>query len=467
MRSMKIKRIADNKFYALLLAIAGITNLIMLITFEYCDLDSMTAWTFDFWDLFFQGRLDEFYRYAALQTHGAFHVNCGGNYLWLLPWCIWNLPLWIVHSLSGVVLVTNFWSLCWSKLYLLLFQWVLAHYTAKICALFITQKTRLMLVYLLVFASPEVMMSVGYAGQDEIVYMALFVAGLYYALCGQKKKTYLMMVITVSFCPIMILPVIMLFILMEKNIPKIIISVCGTVVPLLLFEAAYQNSMAYQGAKALNDFWAMIQSMLMGTAVLGRIENISIGGVLLVLLYFFCYQIKTDSDDFKHKVIYAQTAVFLIICFLMTVEYYRLFLYVPLLVILIVISGQNERVNLFLLAVLTYGRAFIACATNRPQNMNTGYVMKNSWVTRLCDWAGSSKYVEGRSLYEYWLSAERMETLFTIVISSTVACMIILFVINYPGFKKKYDVEIAPRLSIAAYCACMPMVLLVFFVTLL
>lgn len=60
-----------------------LTTFLALITFEYWDLDSMTAWTMNFWDLFFEGRLNEFYEYTALNVHGAQHYNCEGNFLWL------------------------------------------------------------------------------------------------------------------------------------------------------------------------------------------------------------------------------------------------------------------------------------------------------------------------------------------------------------------------------------------------
>ena len=469
MKTINGKWFAENKLYTLLFAIIGITNFIMLITFEYCDLDSLTAWTFDFWDLFFQGRLGDFYEYAALKIHGAYHVNCGGTYLWLLPWCVWNLPLWIIHSLNGVVLVTNFWSLCWSKLFLFLLQWVMAHYTAKICMLFTTEKRKIMLVYFFIFASPEVLMSVGYAGQDEILYMSLFVMGLYYAFCGQKKKAYALMVAVVAFCPIMLLPVLALFVMLEKNIIKIGTLAFGTVIPLLIFELIYRNDMAYQSAKGLNDFFEMIRSMMQGSILEGRVGKISIGGILLVIVYFISYQIRAKDEGFNQKVICSQVAVFSIIGFLMSTEYYRLFLYVPPLVVFILISEQNERINFFLLTVLTYCRTFVACATNIPQNMNTEYVMRNSWVTKLCDLAGSAKYkTENRiCLYDFWARGEQMETILLIALPCAIASMFILFAINFPGTKKKYDVEIAPWICNVAYCACMPIVLGLFFIMLL
>lgn len=96
-----LKCVRNQRLYTALSAVTILTTFLALITFEYWDLDSMTAWTMNFWDLFFEGRLNEFYEYTALNIHGAQHYNCEGNYLWLLPWCLWNLPLWLVTSGGG------------------------------------------------------------------------------------------------------------------------------------------------------------------------------------------------------------------------------------------------------------------------------------------------------------------------------------------------------------------------------
>lgn len=53
--------------------------------------------------------------------------------------------------------------------------------------------------------------------------------------------------------------------------------------------------------------------------------------------------------------------------------------------------------------ILTYGRALFAYYRNCPDNMNTYCVMKNSWITALCDRLGSVKYYPENSgcLYHY------------------------------------------------------------------
>lgn len=44
----------DQRLYMVLTIVTVLTTFFALITFEYWDLDSLTAWTMDFWDLFFE-----------------------------------------------------------------------------------------------------------------------------------------------------------------------------------------------------------------------------------------------------------------------------------------------------------------------------------------------------------------------------------------------------------------------------
>lgn len=146
--------------YIFLIFVAVFTGLLMLITFEYEDVDSLTAWSLNFWDLFFKGRLDEFYVYTAQNIRGAMHENCGGNYLWILPLCVWNLPLWVIHTVSWTLLATDFLSICWTKLFLYLLHIVTACVSGKICAMMTSDRNKIVLTILLVFASPEILLSV-------------------------------------------------------------------------------------------------------------------------------------------------------------------------------------------------------------------------------------------------------------------------------------------------------------------
>ncbi len=51
--SKKMQTIKNNMIYVVLLTVTFLTTFCMLTTFDYWDLDSMTAWSLNVWDLLF------------------------------------------------------------------------------------------------------------------------------------------------------------------------------------------------------------------------------------------------------------------------------------------------------------------------------------------------------------------------------------------------------------------------------
>ena len=74
---------------------------------------------------------------------------------------------------GGIILINNFWSLCWSKLFLVLMELITIYFCGKICMFMTDDIEKAVLAALLIMASPEIMMSVGYSGQDEMTYVCL------------------------------------------------------------------------------------------------------------------------------------------------------------------------------------------------------------------------------------------------------------------------------------------------------
>lgn len=465
--SKKMQTIKNNMIYVVLLIVTFLTTFCMLITFDYWDLDSMTAWSLNVWDLLFQGRLGEFYQYAELNLRGAFHENCAGNYLWLLPWCIWNFPLWIVHTVTGVMDVTDFWSLCWSKLYLVNLSVATAWMCAKITRLFTEEPERIFSVYILILAAPELLMSTCYAGQDEILYVFCFVTALYFYLKGEKKYFYFWSLCAISFCTIMIVPFLLLLLLKEKRIIRLGILTAGTLIPTVLFDFLYRNDKIYLSVKT--DFTDMILEMFGVASINTVLGPVSILGGLLVILYFYCYGLKVDhSKTSQKKVIYVLAVVFILMGLFMGNNFYRLFLYVPFLVLLLITSEKNLQMNLFLLLVSTFGRSLLACAVNNSQNMNTAFIMKSSWISNLSAAVNGNQGIKDLGLYDkLMLRFPFFPGIVMVVTVCAVAAMALLVIINYPKYKIEHEFPINEKISLAGYVLCMPFILVLWFITLL
>ncbi len=458
--------------YLFLFCVAVLTGLLMTATFSYGDTLSLTAWSLNFWDMLFKGRLNEFYQYTSLNLRGAAHAECAGNYLWLLPLCIWNFPLWVVHSLAGILPIDNFFSLFWSKLFLLAMQYVTAYYSARICYMLTKDREKAALAVILILLSPETLMSVTYAGQDEIVYIGFFMAALYYYLQGYWKRCFWLMVCCVTICPIMAIPVLALLLLKEKNLYKVALACVIMALPLLLFEVMYRNDAIYQTVKEENGFATIAEGMLLTTKVTLSSNMISLCGILLCVIFFICYASREEADDaYKKKVIYIMAVVFGAVCFLMmTNRFYRLFLYVPFLVILIMVSAQNLGMNLLLFTAVTYGRTYYSLRAEYPQNMNTAYVMGNSWITGLCDLMGSDIYRPSSERYGIclWTRFNEYSSVYHVVVSTCAfAAMLLLLYINHPKYGKKHEIAIPNGLILTVCAMCMPIILAAFYAILL
>lgn len=346
------------------------------------------------------------------------------------------------------------------------------YFCGKICMFMTDDIEKAVLAALLIMASPEIMMSVGYSGQDEMTYVCFFTISLYYFLKGKQKIAYLWMVCAVTCCPLMLMPVLAMLLIKEKNIFKLISYVIGLTVPLFLFELFYRNDMIYQTAKTANDFTKMAWDMLGASTIDTALGEISIAGFILILFYFGCYNVQMeDTVECRKKILYTVAVTFAAISFLMTNGFYRLFLYVPFLIILILISEQDLHINMLLLMILTYGRALFACYRNCPDNMNTYCVMKHSWITALCDRLGSVKYHPENSgcLYHYLEGRAITPCLMILAATCVMACISILLVINCPSCKKRLYVQggVKSSLSIAFYSMCTPLLLILFYIRLL
>lgn len=351
-------------------------------------------------------------------------------------------------------------------------QYVTAYFSAKICYMLTKDKDKAVLTIILILLSPEMLMSVGYAGQDEIVYIGFFMIALYCYFMGYWKRCYGLMVCCVTICPIMMIPVLALLLLKEKNLYKFALKGAVMALPLLLFEILYRNDAIYQVVKEENSFATIAEGMLLTTKVTLSSTTISFCGVLLCLIYFVCYNMKEEADEeYKKKVIYILAVLFGTICFLMmTNRFYRLFLYVPFLVVLIMVSAHNLGMNLLLFTAVTYGRTYASLRAEYPENMNTAYIMKDSWITKLCDLAGSDTYLSSSERYRVclWTRFNELSTVYhTVVATCAFAALLLLFTVNHPKYVHEHEVSVSDKLILCVYAICMPIVLAAFYVVLL
>lgn len=359
-------KIADIVIFSIALAIILFTCAI----FDYVDCRSLTAQSIEIWDALFSGRIREYFLVTAENTRNAPH---GGNVygiLYLIPWAIWNFPVWITHISPNDNILTPI-CLYWSKMFLVICSICTAFFVYKSMMLYTANNKLSKIAAFLSLGAGSLLISVSYSGQDEIVYVLSMIIGIYSFLEGKKSRAVVFWGIAVVLCPLMLIPIIAMILVIEKNILKILLYLICYILPNEIFtiicggKAINQlvNSPAYKMAPVYGV--ETYYNWFFGTITLpSGLGNLSIFAVLIVIAYIICY-FKKQTDEEKKYWIIAIPAVILAlgICELSWVHFYRYYICVPFLVLAVLISCERKKdtaLGVFILVLMEAFRTLVS-----------------------------------------------------------------------------------------------------------
>ena len=451
------------KTFSFIMALATIA--VMWVSFEFKDFDSITAWSLNIWDLIFSKDLGlkDFYPYTAQNLHGVLHQYCQGNYVWLFPLSVWNFPLWLIVNLFDVsVVIGNPWCMIWSKLYFIGLHLALAHVAYLICN---KLGVKSYLAPLLILVAPEILISAEFAGQDEITYIFCVLLAIYFAMCDKWKLSYLCCVLAVSFCPIMLLPATAIILYKEKKVVRVVLYEIGLLVPLMLFEVAYINDEIYQIMKRVYSIGPFVEQLFPISNVNSAMGAVPLSIILIIFVLFFAYTRKTYEGK---ELLYIVTLVMVIISFGMDHYFYRTLIHVPFLIIVVVLNQSMRNMNMFLMMLLMVSRAFWNLTVGVENVFNTCYVLRNSWMTKICDYFGSDRYTyyTCRNLLSY-MEKVIPTWVYWIVVAVAYACVGLLLYCNYYKKEKAYEFDLNYKWSITVCLFIMPVIIGAFWMILI
>ncbi len=261
------KIVSDRRRIRILFYIAiivcAISWLFITVVFRYEDTVSFTSYGVTFWDALFSGNIGNYYTYASQNLRGALHPVEVFEWITFLPWVIWCFPLWVTHPLSSNSDVTGMKCIIWSKLFFAVCIVVLCIYLYKLMMRLTDNDLEFSLGgVVLVAASLEILDSTAYAGQDEIVYLTTLVIAIYEYTSGKKKTGFIFLVLTVTFCPLMLIPVMIIVVLLEKRIWRIAIDAGLLMLPTVLFKLVYRNDPVFQAGRNSYNNLGIFQTMM-------------------------------------------------------------------------------------------------------------------------------------------------------------------------------------------------------------
>ena len=460
----------SKRMLIILLGIAVFTSIVMLITFNYWDGQTLMVWSVNIYDILAEGNIRDFYVYTQMNLRGAIHADGCSSPFMLIPQMIWNLPIWLTHYFNGNLDIVTLPCLYWYKLFLLIVTGLSGFVCYKIAYQMTDDKKKGLWSFLLVVASAETILSTMYTGQDEIVYLFFILAALYSILNDKKKAFIVWSTCAITCYPIMLIPFLTIELLSEKKLWKLIRDSIITLSPTILWAVISWGAEAKE--KVSIDSSIYIDEVLNINTIALPTGLGSVFTILMVFILFGCYYtnlkgVTDETSDYERKrtLIWYMSLSMALISFAMYNDFYRLLLYVPLVVILILARKEedNTSIGLFLLMIMSYTRMF-AGGYDDPQNINTIYVIKHKWIMAICNITGSTKYDVYDGLYPKIVEKLPVLANFVTVANaiSVVGILLVLYIF-YPKQKKMFDFPISSKVSVVLYTLCMPLLMMVFF----
>lgn len=330
---------------------------IAFLSFDYVDCVSLTTWSVSVWDALFNGRILDYSAVTFENIRGAPHGGNTGGFVMLLPWAIWNFPLWITHLTPGNLSIDDPVCIIWSKLFLFLCLLLSSYLIKKIAYEISNDSTISDYGFLLSLGAGTAIISVGYAGQDEVMYLATFLASIYCYIKGRKAISFLLMIFSLGCFPVLVIPLAILLIIQNFGIVKTIaISGIGLLLGMFIFHIGGSS----EGYGTFSEYieWFFYRTYIVSAE--GALSFFMIVVALIMLYYLTRKENNISQASIIAMAILSMSA--LIFCWM---HFYRYYICLPAIVLSLVLLNKKDK-NLFktgllLFTIVNYATFIIAC----------------------------------------------------------------------------------------------------------
>lgn len=329
---------------------AAVTGLFVLLSSCTWDVQSLTIWSTNVWDSIADGKFRSLYALTAENLHHVHHAHMGSELMSVLPWSVWNLPVWVMQRFFGMEIMDSPLMLAYSKLFLVFCSVVMLLYTKKIACLLTGDKQKGAMAMFLTASSTYLYVSVCYSGQNDIIMITVSVIAVYSLLSNRYRMFFLWSILAIAVKPFFLPAFLVVLMLTEKSFLRLtggaVLACSGLLAQKLLFWGApgYAESMnSGPGKQMLKEMFPVNLETSFG--------GVSFFAVVLVLVCLYSYSRAFSRDDYaKPGCLAGKYAVYLITVtyagYLMfsPFSFYRLALLVPYLYLVLV---QNRHMRLY------------------------------------------------------------------------------------------------------------------------
>lgn len=373
-------------FLAVLIAV------FMIFSFFYEDLWMRTVWKFNLLDVFFEGRIGEYYIHTAQNLHNLPIQYVSGDFINGISWAIWNIPIWLFAYFGGIDVCENPFMYVWSELYLVFILFLTYKVFLKIAEVMNAAENEIKSGVLLFVFSPFVYIGIFYSGQTDVREMLCFLLSLYFLFKNKKGGFWFWAILSCWIKPFYLLAYVSVILLYNKDIFIIIGKVVSLFSLSAFFSVVFRFVPMYNYSSKDMPVNRMLESMLWGFEGINGLE-LSLLVLVLIFIYFMAYLTKTDKYD-KNKMILCHTLFPLLAYFcIVDFEHYRMILLVPVMVLIIITGKKYLKINMILLTVFNVC-GLICIIGNSSYCFNMRYI-KGTVLERLLSNFKSINYDSG------------------------------------------------------------------------
>ena len=444
------------------LVISFLCALVMMAAFSYIDSRVNTAWSVELLDCIFRKTDMEFYEYSALNLRNAESpwetMACDKTVLIMLPLAIWNLPLWIIHEITGVMPVSGFGDVLWMKTGLLLCVVKTALECGKI-AKTVNPDSDHMLIYPMIFASFDMLCSTMYFGQDEIVYLMFLAIALRHFVCGKLRRAIIFSTLAVSLNPELLIPVLMMILFYEKRVFIALLYTALTYIPSEAFNLIYRNNAIYHKNNWLDKVGDMMDELFSSDIAFVQDESRVSLFILSICIFLFLVYIWKDRESDSFRLVWAVAGIMTSMSLLSSGDFlsnsYRTLIYIPFLAVLIVVSKTDIRTGLLFYSLYSCVRS-LQCISVSVVTMNMYYISFAGLIGR-----EMPVFDDGMCVGRYYGKIIPLLCNYGLITALCLALAVFIFYINFKsGNKERFKtVKLSKDRLMLVYSLFVPVVL--------
>ncbi len=417
--------------------------LVMALIYVYADLKSLTIWSTNMLDVTYDLNIRSYFEYTALNIYNVPHQYVSGSIFYMIPWAVWNIPIWILQRFFSISIVTSPLSLVWSKLFLVSCLVLTLYFAYKIVKDLTHDSKKANWVVFLSLSFFYTFVGIFYAGQTDIMICLFGTLSVYYLIKKKNIPFLVCSMIAISIKWFFLFPYIALILLTEKDILKVIKKIFLGILPVLVFAVICHFLPMYNVSMDANPFNTMISGLVNGTISLFNEGKLSLFILSLFIIYFAAYFTKIKDKVEENKfVIYFVTVTFLAMFMFTTYEFYRVILLMPFLFILISLDDKKWKLNILLEFIMLVSSVFVMLNHNAWNFFSS--------TGSLDGGVFASIFNVGNNIFSVHMVSYVIpfySVLVNVFATVFIACSLALIIINHPKLSNKISL-IEPKINI-------------------